>query len=1105
MARSLMYDPGTTEARSPWLAGLTEICNKMSGILDMQTDSFEDLTLPELYISEEDRYRIYQAPLGNKMWLQTPTPVIKKNGITIFPSIDGFEIDYLGGSIAFNDEYICTEEDVITASATYIIDKSNTITAFSQKINEIALKAGSFLGSFATLNDLRTKTPVGESGNYAIVQDENTIYVWNDNENDWVDIYKTTDLSNYLDKDQIEELLLHKEDEIPNAPGPSSTQSDYYYSGSKTWVRIYDKILGTALAGLATLDASQIKATDTLLVALGKLQAQISASLHPIVGTGAPAESLSGTIGQDYVDKSNGNKYHLVRIDGTKYIWEPYVKPSELTTLETKVTEIANKSGVTSFKGRTGAVTPASGDYTAAQVGAVPTTRKVNGKPLSADISLNAADVDAAAVADVEAINIRLNANYIALANGASASTANAVALGRNAKANSTSSIAIGNQSNSVYNYTIAIGYNANASAQDAMAIGYQAIANVASGVAIGTYANAVATNATALGRSTNATGEYSTTIGAFSNAKGANSSALGDYSLASGDHSSALGSRTNASSGYATVLGAYANVSGNHATAIGAGENYAVSANARGNESVAIGYSSMANGGSSIAIGYGSNSPGANSVAIGASAVASTHAVALGISATATSSGTIAIGSGANANSSTSGSIAIGRNSLSNSAGTVAVGECAAANNSWASAFGRSSAASGVQSVAVGYGTRASNSYSTAVGTFANAAGDYAIAIGGGSSPAANNTAAKAYNEGSIAIGFNATVNATSSIAIGRSAFATSSSAIAIGTGSTAVDVTSLSIGWMANSNGTDSVAIGSQSTTYDSYDVSIGHSVTSQGVGSIAIGYLSKTNAADSIAIGRSANCANSQGIAIGANTVSTGAGYSIAIGQNASATGPMGGHVVIGSNAKASGTFATALGASTISSGTQSTALGYGAEVTAAYTIQLGNATSLSSLKARVPLTTGSDERDKADITQIGDGAVQFLRKVNAIRYLRNPRELYIDEPENLSDKDMENKMKYGLCTYDKVSHAKGIKKGERVCVGVIAQEVQKALRDVYGDASYANIVDDNFFDYDPKSIPKGVENQLTVNYSGFIPFIIKAIQELYDMITNPPEMQ
>lgn len=52
-------------------------------------------------------------------------------------------------------------------------------------------------------------------------------------------------------------------------------------------------------------------------------------------------------------------------------------------------------AGVSSFNGRTGAVTPQAGDYTAADVGAVPTARTVNGKALSSNITLSAADVSA--------------------------------------------------------------------------------------------------------------------------------------------------------------------------------------------------------------------------------------------------------------------------------------------------------------------------------------------------------------------------------------------------------------------------------------------------------------------------------------------------------------------------------------------------------------------------------------------------------------------------------------------------------------------------------------------------------------------------------------
>lgn len=52
-------------------------------------------------------------------------------------------------------------------------------------------------------------------------------------------------------------------------------------------------------------------------------------------------------------------------------------------------------TGVTSFNGRTGAVEPQEGDYTADMIGAVPTTRTVNGKPLSGNVSLVAADIGA--------------------------------------------------------------------------------------------------------------------------------------------------------------------------------------------------------------------------------------------------------------------------------------------------------------------------------------------------------------------------------------------------------------------------------------------------------------------------------------------------------------------------------------------------------------------------------------------------------------------------------------------------------------------------------------------------------------------------------------
>jgi len=59
------------------------------------------------------------------------------------------------------------------------------------------------------------------------------------------------------------------------------------------------------------------------------------------------------------------------------------------------VSQDAPDTGVITFNGRTGAVTPQPGDYTAEQVGAVPAGRIINGKTLDNDITLTAADVGA--------------------------------------------------------------------------------------------------------------------------------------------------------------------------------------------------------------------------------------------------------------------------------------------------------------------------------------------------------------------------------------------------------------------------------------------------------------------------------------------------------------------------------------------------------------------------------------------------------------------------------------------------------------------------------------------------------------------------------------
>lgn len=238
---------------------------------------------------------------------------------------------------------------------------------------------------------------------------------------------------------------------------------------------------------------------------------------------------------------------------------------------------------------------------------------------------------------------------------------------------------------------------------------------------------------------------------------------------------------------------------------------------------------------------------------------------------------------------------------------------------------------------------------------------------------------------------------------------------------------------------------------------------------------------------------------------------ANYAVALGNRSNAGGY--GSTALGGYATASGVSSTALGYYATASGSESTALGHYAATSNANSIQLGNSSYLSRITAKVGITVTSGERDKTDVTEIANGATEFLKKVKAVTFVYNQRELYRPkEPEKdengepiiedgidyLTKADHENLAKYGFCRYDEVAHKAGNLKGTRRRAGVLAQQVQKAMEEVYGSSSYANLVDDNLFDFE--DVPEGIESTLALNYDGFIPFLIKAFQELENRVTT-----
>lgn len=123
MAKTPIFDPGTSEIRSPLIAGITEGLSKLSDIINMDTDT-TTITLNNVPITDSDKNRIYQAPNGKRLWLSDPAPVFRKNGEIITPETDFFSVDYVGGAIAFERAYRLTETDVVTAKVTYCISSS---------------------------------------------------------------------------------------------------------------------------------------------------------------------------------------------------------------------------------------------------------------------------------------------------------------------------------------------------------------------------------------------------------------------------------------------------------------------------------------------------------------------------------------------------------------------------------------------------------------------------------------------------------------------------------------------------------------------------------------------------------------------------------------------------------------------------------------------------------------------------------------------------------------------------------------------------------------------------------------------------------------------
>lgn len=116
MAKTNWQDPKSGEIISPHISGLQEAVGKLEESVGIESKFEENTPMSEVFISNDDRCRIYQAPEGKRNWLPSPAPIIKKNGVVI---TDDFSIDYGGGAVVFTTPL--SPSDILTVDASFTL------------------------------------------------------------------------------------------------------------------------------------------------------------------------------------------------------------------------------------------------------------------------------------------------------------------------------------------------------------------------------------------------------------------------------------------------------------------------------------------------------------------------------------------------------------------------------------------------------------------------------------------------------------------------------------------------------------------------------------------------------------------------------------------------------------------------------------------------------------------------------------------------------------------------------------------------------------------------------------------------------------------------
>lgn len=138
-----------------------------------------------------------------------------------------------------------------------------------------------------------------------------------------------------------------------------------------------------------------------------------------------------------------------------------------------------------------------------------------------------------------------------------------------------------------------------------------------------------------------------------------------------------------------------------------------------------------------------------------------------------------------------------------------------------------------------------------------------------------------------------------------------------------------------------------------------------------------------------------------------------------------------------------------------------------------------------------TNASDYRDKTDFKSISN-SLKFINLLNPVTFVDNQREKYTSFKDTgvLDD----NGKMITEKIFNDIDHMNGTLKGDRRISGFIAQDVYKAMIDIYNDDNYACIVDYNMYDNDIEDNNDIEPDRYYMRYTQLIPFLTGAIQEL-----------